>query len=87
MLKFFDDFEKTNKPAPVVTDQDNTVAGITPEAVPSITVDDMKAYFDSMKESFMNELKDQMAAMQTTTEMSIAPVDPNNNTNIEGSVE
>lgn len=50
-LKFFNDYEKVNKTP------DPTPAA--PETPAAMTVDDMKAYFDTMKESLINEIKEQ----------------------------
>lgn len=68
-LKFFADYDKVNKP--VTTDQDGTVQGTAPVTVPeTMTVDDMKAYFDSMKESLINEIKEQMKASVPETNIN-----------------
>lgn len=74
MLKFFNDYDKVNKvdstqPTPTASsNQDPTPAGLKPEAVPAMTVDDVKSYFDAMKESLLSELKEQMAAYQTSSD-------------------
>lgn len=59
MLKFFDDYAKINpepevaKPTPI------------PEDTPNMTPDDMKNYFEAMKESLMSEIREQLK--QTST--------------------
>ena len=62
-LKFFNDYEKVNKqPDPPAK----------PDPAPAtMTVDDMKAYFDTMKESLINEIKEQLKS-------TAAPVDNTN---------
>lgn len=48
----------------------------TPEKDPeSITFEDMKKYFDGMKESLMNEFKEQIAALKTSEKPEDAPED------------
>lgn len=74
MLKFFNDYDKVNKVDPnqsapaASSEQDPTPAGLKPETVPAMTVDDVKSYFDAMKESLLSELKEQMAAYQTSSD-------------------
>lgn len=52
-LKFFNDYERVNKqPDPTPAPPDPAPA--------TMTVDDMKAYFDTMKESLINEIKEQL---------------------------
>ena len=78
-LKFFSDYDKVNKP---VTSSDGTVQGTAavtaPAAAPeAMTVDDMKAYFESMKESIVNDIVKQI---RETAE----PDPESNNTEKEG---
>ena len=59
MLKFFEDYAKVN-PEPEV--------GKTtpiPEDTPTMTPDDMKTYFDAMKESLMSEIREQLKQNST----------------------
>ena len=79
-LKFFNDYDKVNKP---VTSSDGTVQGTAPVTAPAaapeaMTVDDMKAYFDSMKESLVNDIVKQIRA-------TAAP-DPEFNNEKEGDI-
>lgn len=69
-LKFFADYDKVNKP--VTTDQDGVVQGTAPVVAPeAMTVDDMKAYFDTMKESLLNEIREQIKASVPETNINI----------------
>ena len=77
MLKFFNDYEKLNKPesAPQepqgAADSQESVQGtLKPETVPAMTVDDVKSYFDAMKESLISEIKEQMTSYQTKSDQN-----------------
>lgn len=75
-LKFFSDYDKVNKPG---TSSDGTVQGTAPVTAPeAMTVDDMKAYFDSMKESIVNDIVKQIR--------ETAAPDPESNTEKEGDI-
>ena len=70
-LKFFNDYERVNKKQP-----DPTPAPDPTQA--TMTVDDMKAYFDTMKESLINEIKEQLkstAASIDNTEKALPILD------------
>lgn len=79
MLKFFNDYEKVNQAKPPAPDPtpDPAPAGVKPETVPAMTADDIKSYFDAMKEQLLTEIKEQMTAVS-------APSDSNINNGGEG---
>lgn len=78
MLKFFNDYEKVNKPEPAPQEsqgaavaQESSSINLKPETVPAMTVDDVKSYFDAMKESLISEIKEQMLSYQTKSDANI----------------
>lgn len=63
MLQFFEDFAKVNKPAEASEEahaedaQDNQQGNQQSTLQADITFDDVKKYFDKMKEELINEMK------------------------------
>lgn len=77
MLKFFNDYDKVNKPDPkaqpaqeAAGSQEAAQGTLKPETVPAMTVDDVKSYFDAMKESLISEIKEQMTSYQTKSDQN-----------------
>lgn len=77
MLKFFNDYEKVNKPesAPqekqgAAAAQESAQGNLKPETVPAMTADDVKSYFDAMKESLISEIKEQIISYQTKSDQN-----------------
>ena len=61
MMNFFKDYDKVTKEENQQTAESGATRGQSQNA--SFSVDDMKAYFDSMKESLMNDIKSEMSNM------------------------
>lgn len=91
MLKFFNDYDKLHKND--VKEQKNTVTVQTPngdvteQKVPDMTADDMRKYFDAMKENLMSEIREELKTINNNPQVN-APIDVDNvasqNNNIEG---
>lgn len=71
MLHFFDDYEKIKdkiNPEPVV--QDDKTINVDEQPQVNMTPDDMKAYFEAMKESMMSEIREQLKQIDTSSKVS-----------------
>lgn len=71
MLHFFDDYEKIKdkiNPQPVV--QEDKMINVDEQPQVSMTPDDMKAYFEAMKESMMSEIREQLKQIDTSSKVS-----------------
>lgn len=71
MLHFFDDYEKIKdkiNPQPVV--QENKMIDVDEQPQVNMTPDDMKAYFEAMKESMMSEIREQLKQIDTSSKVS-----------------
>lgn len=71
MLHFFDDYEKVKdkiNPQPVVQEDKMINADEQPQV--NMTPDDLKAYFDAMKESMMSEIREQLKQNDTSSKVS-----------------
>lgn len=71
MLHFFDDYEKIKdkiNPQPVV--QEDKMINVDEQPQVNMTPDDMKAYFDAMKESLMSEIREQLKQVDTSSKVS-----------------
>lgn len=74
MLHFFDDYEKIKdkiNPQPVVQDDQNgKMINVDEQPQVNMTPDDMKAYFEAMKESMMSEIREQLKQIDTSSKVS-----------------
>ena len=71
MLKFFDDYEKLHP------QKQEDVKEVVNE-VPNMTTDDMKKYFDAMKENLMSEIREQIKQINNNPQVK-APIEVDNN--------
>lgn len=83
MLKFFDDYDKLHK-----NDKPKETTDVVQPKIPDMTADDMKKYFDAMKENLMSEIREQIKQINNNPQVN-APIDVDNNVasqknNIEG---
>ena len=71
MLHFFDDYEKIkDKINPQSEVKDDKPINIDEQPQVNMTPDDMKAYFDAMKESLMSEIREQLKQNDTSSRVS-----------------
>lgn len=63
MLKFFEDYDQLHPAQPDPAPQPEQGAAISA----GVTADDMRTYFDAMKENLLNEIRDQMQALASSS--------------------
>lgn len=71
MLHFFDDYEKVKdkiNPQPDV--QEDKMVNLDEQPQVNMTPDDLKAYFEAMKESMMSEIREQLKQNDTSSKVS-----------------
>ena len=73
MLHFFEDYERVKdkvNPQQVTSKEEENMINLDEQPDVKVTPDDLKAYFDAMKENMMSEIREQLKQIDTSSKVS-----------------